>query len=359
MHNHYGEIMVEVVVVDDSQFMRVQIREILEEGGHEVVAEAENGVRAIEAVSEHDPDVVTMDVKMPGMDGIETVDELMAEHPTPVLMLSRYTEKGAETTLKALDAGAVDFMMKPDGEVTTGLVAYADDLVELVAVVSQADVTPEQIDTGSDTPDPEPPAALKRTQWETPPTVVIAASTGGPSEIHEVMESLPSTVGLRVLIVQHMPEQFTGRFASRLNEISSFDVREGSDTDRVGPNEAVIARGNTHLEVDRDLGGDLVLSSTDAPPVHSVRPAADITLETAARAVSGPLVAVVLSGMGRDGSAGVERVAEAGGSVLTQSPESASISSMPDNAIESGVVDAVVPTAEIPETILDMLETDV
>ena len=357
--------MADVVVVDDSQFMRVQIREILEEGDHTVVGEAENGTQAIEAVQEHRPDVVTMDVKMPGMDGIETVAELMATDPTPVLMLSRYTEEGADTTLDALDAGAVDFMRKPDGEVTTGLVEYADDLVELVGVVADADV--EQVDAATppaSVPDDASPTvpeqvaapAVAAEELDTPPTLFVAASTGGPSEIHTVVGALPATADLRVVIVQHMPEQFTGRFANRLDEVSALAVREASDGDRVSPNEAVIARGDHHLEIDRELGDDLVVSLTDDDPVHSVRPAADVTLQSAVETVSGPVVGVVLSGMGYDGAVGVEALADAGATVLVQDPEAASITSMPENALETGAVDGVYPTEELPEAIIEAFE---
>jgi two-component system chemotaxis response regulator CheB len=362
--------MADVVVVDDSQFMRVQIREILEEGGHTVVAEAESGSQGIEAVRDHQPDVVTMDVKMPGMDGIEAVSELMSTDPKPVLMLSRYTEAGAETTLGALDAGAVDFMRKPDGEVTASLVEYADDLVDLVRVAAQADVEAIETDGLATASLPEPeesdssapaqlsaPGNLAATDWETPPTLFIAASTGGPSEIHTVLGTLPATAGIRVVIVQHMPEQFTDRFANRLDDDSAFDVREAEDGGRVGPNEAIVARGDHHLEIDRDLGSELSLSLTDDPPVHSVRPAADLTLKSGAKTVSGPLIGVVLSGMGYDGATGVEWIADAGGTVLVQDPETASIGSMPKNAIETGVVDSTHPATDLPRVILNTLES--
>lgn len=348
-------------MVDDSQFMRVQIQEILEKGGHTVIAQASNGKEAVDTVRKHDPDVVTMDVKMPGMDGIEAVEQLMETHPAPVLMLSRYTEEGAETTLEAIDAGAVDFMMKPDGEVTTSLVEYADDLVELVGIVAKADIdrkAPTETEpAGTDTETAATPETeISADDWQTPPTVVIAASTGGPSELHSILGSLPATVGLRVLIVQHMPEQFTGRFAGRLDEISEFAVSEATEGGRVGPNEAVVARGGRHLEIEADTDQKLELTLTKHPPVHSVRPAADVTFESVANTATGPLVGVVLSGMGRDGATGVEHIAAAGGTVIVQSPESSSISSMPDCAIETGVVDEIAPTEKIPQLLLEYVE---
>jgi len=359
--------MVDVVAVDDSQFMRIQIRDILEKRGLTVVGEAGNGKRAVEAVREHEPDVVTMDVKMPGMGGIEAVEEIMADAPTPILMLSRYTGEGAETTFDALSAGAVDFFRKPEGEVSPTLIQYADDLAENVRLVAAADVTMRAGETvGEIDADPGDSARATETghagavpdagaRLDVPPTVVIAASTGGPPIVEEILGELPGTAGLRVLIVQHMPEQFTGRFADRLDDRCDLPVREAAPNELLGPGEAVVANGEYHLEAREERDGALALALSDDPPVHSVRPAADVTLGSVADAVTGPLVAVVLSGMGRDGAAGVERIAEAGGTTVVQKPDEARIPSMPEQAIATGAVDHVLPAAAIPARILDVL----
>lgn len=352
--------MVEAVVVDDSQFMRVQVRKILEEGGVTVLGEVHDGTAAVEAVREHQPDVVTMDVKMPGMDGIEAVERIMECEPTPILMLSRYTADGNQTTFEALEAGAVDFFPKPDSDASTTLVSYADDLVETVKVVAQADVTPRRptgrtFESVSEAVRP----ATDSESPERPPTVVIAASTGGPPLVQSILETLPTGLGLRLVVVQHMPDQFTRRFAERLDRYCEFDVREATDSDLLGPEEAVVAAGGHHLVVTDDTGETLELELSDDPPVHSVRPAADVTLESAAETVLGPLVSVVLTGMGRDGAAGTEHVRACGGTTIAQQPETASIASMPENAIATGGIDDIRSDAQLPAGILDALDEPV
>lgn len=344
--------MVEAVVVDDSHFMRMQITEVLEEGGITVVDDARNGKDGIETVERHDPDVVTMDVKMPGMDGIEAVRRIMATNPTPILMLSRYTEEGAETTFEALEAGAVDFFRKPGGEVSTTLVQYADDLVDAVSVVARADVSATQSATGQ-VGGPEMPGTTEPLRPATPPTVAIAASTGGPPEVQSILADLPESLEARVLVVQHMPGNFTGRFAQRLNTMSELDVREAKSTGTVGPGEAVIAKGGYHLEATDDDGTTISYTLTEDDPVHNVRPAADVTFKSVASVGTAPLVGVVLSGMGYDGTAGVEQIVESGGTVIAQDPATANIDAMPENAIETGGVGEVLPTRKMPEAIID------
>jgi two-component system chemotaxis response regulator CheB len=342
--------MVEVVVVDDSQFMRFQIRDILEERGCTVVGEAGNGKAGVEAVRKHEPDAVTMDVKMPGMDGIEAVKRIMAVQPTPILMLSRYTEEGAETTFEALKAGAVDFFMKPDGEVSPTLVQYADDLVQTIRVVADADVTtrPDSLTEQTTT------AASDIERPETLPTVVVAASTGGPPVVETILQDLPGTLGLRVLVVQHMPQQFTDRFAARLDKKCDLPVQEVGSDIRLGPNECAVARGGSHLELLSEDGPGLELATTEDPPVHNVRPAADVTLRSVAETATNP-IGVVLSGMGRDGAAGLERLQAAGGKTAVQQPDQARISSMPENALDRGGVDEVLSAGDIPDWILDVM----
>lgn len=341
--------MTQAVVVDDSHFMRTVISDILEDGGIEVVAQASDGAEGVEAVQTHDPDVVTMDVEMPRMDGIQAVEEIMATNPTPVLMLSAHTEDGAEATFEALEKGAVDFLSKPGGEVSTEISAHSEDLLRKVESATRAD--PESIEgvgTAPETIDTDHGYVVN-------PTLVVGASTGGPRVVERVMSSLPSEADLRVLVVQHMPDGFTGRFAKRLDNRSEYDVREAEDGTRITGGEAVVAKGGYHMEVAGYGNGRIRIRLQQEEPRHGVRPAIDVTMETAAEKVKGPLTAVVLTGMGSDGAQGIEAVKEAGGTTLAQDEESCSVFGIPARAIETGCVDQVRSADEMGKAIVETI----
>ncbi|MFC7079986.1 chemotaxis-specific protein-glutamate methyltransferase CheB [Halorussus caseinilyticus] len=341
--------MTRAVVVDDSHFMRTVISDILEEGGIEVVAQAGDGEEGVRAVVEHDPDVVTMDVEMPSMDGIEAVEEIMATNPTPVLMLSAHTEDGAEATFEALEKGAVDFLAKPGGEVSTEISAHGDALVEKVRSATRAD--PESVEEVDD------PAGTVDTDhgYVENPTLVVGASTGGPRVVERVLSSLPLEADLRVLVVQHMPDGFTGRFAERLDRRSEYDVCEATNNLRIGGGEAVVAKGDYHMEVAGFGNGRLRLRLQQEEAIHGVRPAIDVTMETAAEKIDGPLTGVVLTGMGSDGAAGIEAIKQAGGATLAQDEDTSSVFGIPARAIETGCVDSVRPADEMAKAILDTI----
>jgi two-component system chemotaxis response regulator CheB len=362
----------QAVVVDDSHFVRTVVADILDDRGITVVGTARNGHEAVELVETHRPDVVTMDVEMPEMNGIEAVEAIMAETPTPILMLSAHTKENADVTFDALDRGAVDVFTKPGGEVSTELSSHDERLAEAVTSVAAADVSQthsRQSTTESrarhsqtaETVPAEPPGsatAAAPSGYVTNPTLVIAASTGGPSVVERVLEGIPLEADFRVLVVQHMPSDFTDRFAARLDGSTAYDVREGSDGDRIGGGEALVAPGGYHMDVSGYGRGRLRVKLTETEPEHGVRPAADVTMRSAAAAVDDPLVGVVLTGMGKDGAAGVEAMAEAGATIVVQEEDSASVSSMPRNAIETGCVDATAPTEGLSEAVLDAIRID-
>ncbi|WP_132059376.1 chemotaxis-specific protein-glutamate methyltransferase CheB [Halorussus amylolyticus] len=341
--------MTRAVVVDDSHFMRTVISDILESDGIEVVAQADDGETGVAAVADHEPDVVTMDVEMPRMNGIEAVEEIMATNPTPVLMLSAHTDEGAEATFEALEKGAVDFLAKPGGEVSTEISAHRDALVEKVRSAARAD--PEtfgEVDTTDD-------AIETDHAYIENPTLVVGASTGGPRVVERVLSDLPRNADFRVLVVQHMPDGFTARFADRLDRRSEYDVSEAEDGMRIGGGEAVVAKGGYHLEVAGYGNGRLRLRLQQEAQRHGVRPAIDVTMETAAEKVTGPLTAVVLTGMGKDGAAGVEAISSVGGATLAQNEETCSVFGIPARAIETGCVDRVLSVEEMGKAILSTI----
>jgi two-component system chemotaxis response regulator CheB len=341
------------VVVDDSRFMRGLITEALASGGVDVVETAADGREAVEVVCEREPDVVTMDVEMPEMDGIDAVEEIMRRQPTPVLMLSAHTGEGAETSFEALDRGAVDVFAKPGGEVSVGVSRLADQLVETVRAVAAADVTRVE---GTDPTGSEQTAGTRPDHGGRAETlVVVGASTGGPNAVERVLASLP-TARLSVIVVQHMPAGFTDRFAERLDDRSGFDVREASDGDRVGPGEALVVPGDHHLEVSHANGARARVSLDVDERGEPIQPAVDVTMRSAADVVDGPLVGVVLTGMGSDGAAGIEAIHAVGGRTIAQDEATSAIYGMPKRAVETGAVDRVLPIGEIAGGVVDAAE---
>jgi two-component system chemotaxis response regulator CheB len=346
------------VVVDDSHFMRTMLSDMLENGGVTVVDTAADGAEAVEAVLDHGPDVVTMDLQMPEVDGLEAVERIMAERPTPILMLSAHTADGADVTFEALEKGAVDFFTKPGGEVSTRMSSKEEQLVRKVKAVAGADVSGGR----SSRPGGRSRSASSTaagTDYEEGATVLIASSTGGPTVVERVVAGLPRTADLRIIVVQHMPDAFTGRFADRLDAASEYDVREAEDGARIGGGEALVAPGGKHLVVAGAGGGRLRTKLTADPPEHGVRPAADVTMRSAAETVDGPLVGVVLTGMGADGADGVQAIADTGGHVIAQNEASSAVFGMPKRAIELGCVDDVLSGDDVPDGILDATKLEV
>ncbi|MDS0293080.1 chemotaxis-specific protein-glutamate methyltransferase CheB [Halogeometricum luteum] len=359
--------------------MRTLIRTLLEDGGIDVVAEAENGAEAVDVVAEHRPDVVTMDIEMPEMNGIEAVEAIMESCPTPVLMLSAHAEDDADVTFEALDVGAVDFVTKPGGEVTSSMPRVKRELVEKVRSAAAVDLsatrrtealgrreTPSRGGkrasrrsrrSGADRTERAPaPSSRRRAASDSPypdvSTLILGASTGGPNVVERVLADLPTVANLRIVVVQHMPAGFTRRFADRLDARSAYRVAEATDGERIGVGEARVAPGGSHLVVDRDRAGRLSLKLTDTKPVHGVKPAIDLTMASAVEAVEGPLVGTLLTGMGRDGVDGMGRINAAGGYTVAQDEGTSAIFGMPKRAIEAGCVDAVAPADDIASHIL-------
>jgi len=343
---------IKVLVVDDSAFMRKVISDLLEEDPRiKVIDRARNGKEAVEKVVKLQPDVVTLDVEMPEMDGLAALKEIMHLKPTPVIMVSSITRKGAEITIKALTLGAVDFVTKPSGTISLDMQVVAQELRE--KIIAAASVAVDKLAGIVSLPIAEVRKLplVRKGQVE---LVAIAASTGGPRAIQSILEKIEATSMVPIVIVQHMPKGFTKSFAERLNEVSKLDVVEGYDNLPLKPNLAVVAPGGSHLIVEYNKMGQLVCRLSDMPPLHSVKPAADLLFLSVADTVGGASLGVILTGMGRDGAEGAKAIRQKGGYVIAESSETCVIYGMPKAAVESGSVDEVLPLYEIPKRLEEL-----
>jgi two-component system chemotaxis response regulator CheB len=333
-----------VLVVDDSAFMRGAVARVLAADVRlDVVGQAKDGAEAVRLAEELRPDVVTMDFNMPGMNGADATRAILSRRAVPIVMLSAHTREGAAETVAALAAGAVDFVAKPGGEVSADLSSIRDELAAKLVAAAGARVgavaTPAEpvldsvpVSRRAVRPEPRPlPAGLR--------VVVVAASTGGPQALARIVPSLRVAAGGAVLVVQHMPAGFTAALAAQLGELCSLRAREASGGETLAPGMLLVAPGGRHLVVDR--AGAAALS--DAPPVHGVRPAADVTLKSVAQVYGARTIGVVLTGMGRDGAVGLAAVKAAGGRTVAQDRATSMVYGMPRAAVELGVVDDVAP----------------
>jgi two-component system chemotaxis response regulator CheB len=329
-----------VVVVDDSLFMRSAVKKALEaDPRFEVVALARDGQDGVAKVLEHRPDVVTMDFNMPRLDGKGAVREIMARRPTPIVMLSAHTTEGARETFDALAAGAVDFLTKPSGEVSADFERLGPQLC--AKLLDAAHAAPR---AAAPAPRGRPASHLSTWPGTGPRVCVVGVSTGGPAALSQVLPQLAGDIGVALLIVQHMPAQFTAALAERLDSQSAIEVREARAGDRPRQALALIAPGDHHLEI----GDGGVLRLDDGPEVNGCRPSVDVTMRSAARVFGRRAVGLIMTGMGRDGADGLAAIKAAGGVTLAQDRASSVIWGMPRAAIETGAADEVVALDDIP-----------
>jgi len=348
-----------VLIVDDSRFIRNILESELSDNGFNTET-ASNGVEAIDAIKTVNPDVVTMDVEMPKMNGIEAVERIMSDTPVPIIMLSAHTADNADTTLKALDKGAIDFITKPGGrEVTRNLSDIIDELVETIRAVIGADVDTDHAPQQKSLDDLDSPTEpLTPTQTGESPVIVLGSSTGGPRLIESILRDLPVGGHARVLVVQHMPKNFVTRFAERLNTISPYDVSEATDDQIVAPGEVVIAPGDKHLRVKRDTGTELVVGTDDTDPRASFTPSIDVTMLDAGENIRSPCVGAALTGMGDDGQKGIQMIKQAGGRTIAQDEESSAVFGIPKRAIETDCIDTVLSADEVVPGIVSLLNPE-
>jgi len=332
--------------VDDSALIRLRVSEILRNAGFEVFT-AKDGLDALEKVAKFDPDVITLDVNMPNMDGLRMLERLMKEKPKPVIMLSSLTHEGARETIEALRLGALDFIPKPSG----GIEEIADELIRKITMVVK--VSPNIIRLQNLR---RLKGEVVRRNWKANGVcVIVGSSTGGPSALEHIIPRLPEDFPAPVFIVQHMPPNFTKQLADRLNEISEIEVKEAEDNERVRNGVAYIAPGGMHMKLRRALSV-VRIKVFDGLPVNNVKPSVDVTAESVAQVYGSKAVGVILTGMGEDGARGMKRIHDLGGKVIACSEDTCVVFGMAKAAIEIGAVDSIKPLYEIAEEIARFVE---
>ncbi|MGE0473031.1 MAG: chemotaxis response regulator protein-glutamate methylesterase [Nitrospirales bacterium] len=345
---------IRVLVVDDSALIRNVMREILSQDSEiEVVGSAPDPYVARDKIKTLNPDVLTLDVEMPKMDGLTFLQKLMAARPMPVVMVSSLTEQGAATTLQALESGAVDFVTKPTVDIQHGLSDLADQITRKVKIAAQATV--KKRTPPADCAERIKALAAQSAMIKTTDTIIaIGASTGGTEALRELLEVLPPNMP-PIVMTQHMPERFTKSFADRLNELCQIHVKEAREGDSVIPGQALLAPGNYHMELRRS-GARYYVSLNQEAPVNRHRPSVDAMFRSVARYAGGNSLGVILTGMGNDGAAGMLEMKKAGAFNLAQDEASCVVFGMPKEAIKAGGVDKVLPLNEIPSAILSQLK---
>ncbi|MFW9617151.1 protein-glutamate methylesterase/protein-glutamine glutaminase [Aquabacterium sp.] len=374
---------IRVVVVDDSALVRSMLTEIINhQPDMECIGAASDPLVAREMIRNLNPDVITLDVEMPKMDGIDFLSKLMRLRPMPVVVVSTLTERGAEVTLKALELGAIDFVAKPKIGVADGLRQLSDDITDKIRVASKArihrlhvpgapapaasTVSSTRTTASSATSGTSAAAAPSRPlqtgayslgRLSTEKIIFIGASTGGTEATKEVLMTLPADAPA-VVITQHMPPGFTRNYAARLNGLCKISVNEASDGERILPGHAYIAPGGMHLSVERS-GANYIARVQDGDPVNRHKPSVEVLFKSAARVVGPNAIGIMLTGMGADGARAMREMHDAGAYCVAQDEATCVVFGMPREAIAAGAVDEVLPLGKISQHVLDHLRATV
>jgi two-component system chemotaxis response regulator CheB len=346
---------IKVLVVDDSAFMRKIITDILATSSEiEVIGKAKNGQEAIEKVTKLRPDVVTMDIEMPVLGGLQALGYIMSECPTRVIMLTAAESKHGDLTMTAFQYGAVDFIQKPSGSISLDMEKIRDDLIKKVLAAAHVDIH-KLVFIEEKLIKKENIVPIQKIR--TKKIVIIGSSTGGPRALQQVIPLLPSNLQAPVLVVQHMPAGFTKSLAERLNSQSMLRVREAGEGDMIQTGTVLIAPGDFHMIIKQQkINGELreVIGLTKGDKVQGVRPSVDVLLESAARIYKENSVGVILTGMGCDGSDGIKKLKLAGGKVIAEDESTCVVYGMPRSVIEQKLADYILPIHKIAQSIVQI-----
>jgi len=345
---------IKLLVVDDSAFMRKAIENMVKKDPEiEIVGMGKNGQEAVDMVKSLRPDVVTLDIEMPRMDGLTALQKIMTENPLPVIMVSSLTTEGADATLKALDLGAVDFIPKDKSFASFGVMKIEDQLIAKIksfaakkAFFRRPVVRPSAAPVRPAVSAKPAPKITSKKKY-----VIIGTSTGGPQSLQKVIPMLPADLGVPILVVQHMPPNFTKSLAQRLNSLSKLTVLEAQGKEQLEPNHVYIAKGGTHLKVKR-VGAHYYTEVGTEPSNTLHMPSVDVTAASVAENMGKDALGVIMTGMGSDGTKGLKLLKLKGGSVLAQNEPTSIVYGMPRAVVEAGISDEILPLEEIYQRIV-------
>ncbi|MFC7299382.1 protein-glutamate methylesterase/protein-glutamine glutaminase [Herminiimonas aquatilis] len=348
---------IKVLIVDDSALIRSVMKEIINsQPDMEVVGVAPDPIVARDLIKQTNPDVLTLDVEMPRMDGLDFLEKLMRLRPMPVVMVSSLTERGSEITLRALELGAVDFVTKPKMSIQSGMLEYTEMIADKIRAASKARIKPRQITSSEPGKVGESALPLIRNPLtSSEKLIIIGASTGGTEAIKDFLMQMPSDCP-GILITQHMPPGFTKSFAQRLDSLCKIDVKESEGGERILPGHAYLAPGHSHLQLVRS-GANYMTQLDQGPPVNRHRPSVDVLFHSAAVHAGKNAVGVILTGMGKDGALGMLEMKNAGAHNFAQDEASCVVFGMPREAIAVGATHEVGPLNSLPGMVLGYLAT--
>jgi two-component system chemotaxis response regulator CheB len=341
---------VRVLVVDDSAFMRTALTRMISlDAGLRVVGTAASGTEVLQKIADLNPDVITLDVEMPGLDGVETLRRIMTQFPRPVIMVSSITLANAEPTFNALAAGAFDYVPKQLSETSLDILHIRDGLISRIKAAAKSRASRDQVNLARKLPRPE---LRKRSSADSVTMVALAISTGGPKALQEILPNLPRDLPVPILVVQHMPVGFTAPFAQRLNKLCAVSVCEPTHGEAVRSGVVYLAPAGVHMTVQRDSKTRTLICLSHKPEQQLHTPSADVMMQSVASVFQSQAMGVIMTGMGSDGALGMKAIHREGGFTLGQDEPSCAVYGMPRVCAELNILDKTVSLEQIPQEIL-------